>query len=95
MSRDIKKIIAEMTVEEKASLCSGFGNWHTKAVERLNIPSIMMVDGPHGLRIQFKNADLSDTQNSLPATCFPTAVNMASTWDRNLVEEIGRAIGEE
>jgi len=95
MSRDIKKIIAEMTVEEKASLCSGFGNWHTKAVERLNIPSIMMVDGPHGLRIQFKNADLSDTQNSLPDTCFPTAVNMASTWDRNLVEEIGRAIGEE
>ena len=95
MDRDIKKIIAEMTVEEKANLCSGLGNWHTKGVERLGIPSIMMVDGPHGLRIQLQNADLSDTQNSLPATCFPTAVNMASTWDRNLIEEIGRAIGEE
>lgn len=95
MSRDIKKIIAEMTVEEKASLCSGKGNWHTKAVERLGIPSIMMVDGPHGLRIQLQNAELSDTQNSLPATCFPTAVNMACTWDRNLVEKIGIAIGEE
>lgn len=95
MDRDIKKIISEMTVEEKASLCSGLGNWHTKPVERLGIPSIMMVDGPHGLRIQYQNADLSDTQNSLPATCFPTAVSMACSWDRNLIENIGSAIGEE
>jgi len=95
MSRDIKQIIAEMTIEEKASLCSGLDCWHTKAVERLNIPSILMTDGPNGLRKQEENVDLSDVNNSLPATCFPTAVGMACSWDRNLIERVGVALGEE
>jgi len=54
MAVDIKKIIKQMTLEEKAGLCSGLDFWHTKPVERLGIPSIMMTDGPHGLRKQRK-----------------------------------------
>lgn len=95
MSRDIKRIISEMTIEEKASLCSGLDNWRTKAVERLGIPSIMMTDGPNGLRKQLESAQLSDVNNSIPATCFPTAVGMACSWDRSLLKKIGTALGEE
>ena len=95
MNRDIKKIISEMTVEEKASLCSGLDNWRTKPVERLGIPSIMMTDGPNGLRKQMEDAQLTDVNNSIPATCFPTAVAMACSWDRNLLKKIGDAIAQE
>lgn len=95
MSRDIKKIISEMTIEEKASLCSGLDNWRTKVVERLGVPSIMMTDGPNGLRKQLESAQLTDVNNSIPATCFPTAVGMACSWDRNLLKKIGIALGEE
>lgn len=52
MKRNIKKIISQMTLEEKASLCSGLNFWNTKGIERLEIPSIMVTDGPHGLRKQ-------------------------------------------
>ncbi|MGC8970596.1 MAG: beta-glucosidase [bacterium] len=91
MERDIKKIISQMTLEEKASLCSGLDMWHTKPIERLGIPSIMMTDGPHGLR---KQAGLGPFE-SIPATCFPTASCLACSWDRSLIEKVGRAIGEE
>lgn len=91
MERDIKKIISQMTLEEKASLCSGLDMWHTKPIERLGIPSIMMTDGPHGLRKQV-GPNFSD---SVPATCFPTASCLASSWDRALIEKVGKAIGEE
>ena len=80
-----------MSLEEKASLCSGLGFWHTKPIERLGIPSIMMTDGPHGLRKQEKEG----FGKSVPATCFPTAVTLASSWDRKLIEKVGSAIGEE
>lgn len=95
MTKNIKEIIAEMTVEEKAGLCSGLDNWHTKPVERLGIPSIMMTDGPHGLRKQVEQVGLFDVNNSIPATCFPTAAGMACSWDRQLIERIGIALGEE
>ena len=49
---DIEKILSEMTLEEKASLLSGADFWHTKAVERLGVPAVMVSDGPHGLRKQ-------------------------------------------
>ena len=58
MARDIKKIISEMTLEEKAGLCSGMDFWHTKGIDRLDIPSIMMSDGPHGLRKQDESLSL-------------------------------------
>ena len=80
-----------MSLEEKASLCSGLGFWYTKPIERLGIPSIMMTDGPHGLRKQEKDV----FGKSVPATCFPTAVTLASSWDRKLIEKVGSAIGEE
>lgn len=88
---DIKGLISQMTLEEKASLCSGLDLWHTKPIERLGIPSIMMTDGPHGLRKQKEGGGFV----SVPATCFPTAVTLASSWDRALMEKVGSAIGEE
>ncbi|HOM03645.1 MAG TPA: glycoside hydrolase family 3 C-terminal domain-containing protein [Acetivibrio sp.] len=95
MTKDIKKIIKQMTLEEKAGLCSGLDGWRTKPVERLDIPSIMMTDGPHGLRKQKEDADVFDINNSVPATCFPTAAALACSWDRELIEKVGIAIGEE
>ncbi|HOP92810.1 MAG TPA: glycoside hydrolase family 3 C-terminal domain-containing protein [Acetivibrio thermocellus] len=95
MAVDIKKIIKQMTLEEKAGLCSGLDFWHTKPVERLGIPSIMMTDGPHGLRKQREDAEIADINNSVPATCFPSAAGLACSWDRELVERVGAALGEE
>jgi beta-glucosidase len=95
MERDIKKLISQMTLEEKASLCSGLDNWHTKPIERLGIPSITMSDGPHGLRKEITNPEESLLANSAPATCFPTAATTACSWDRKLIEEEGKALAEE
>jgi beta-glucosidase len=90
VERDIKSLIAQMTLEEKASLCSGLDNWHTKPIERLGIPSIKMSDGPHGLRKEVPNQ-----RNSVPSTCFPTAVTTASSWDRELIKQLGQALAKE
>ncbi|HZJ83593.1 MAG TPA: glycoside hydrolase family 3 C-terminal domain-containing protein, partial [Clostridia bacterium] len=95
MGRDIQSIIDKMTLEEKAGLCSGLNFWHTKAVDRLGIPSIMMSDGPHGLRKQAGSADHLGLNASFPATCFPTASALACSWDRGLLEKLGVALGEE
>ncbi|WP_400247966.1 glycoside hydrolase family 3 C-terminal domain-containing protein [Niallia sp. JL1B1071] len=84
-----------MTLEEKASLCSGLDFWHIKGIDRLGIPSIMITDGPHGLRKQQKGADHLGLFDSIPATCFPSAVGLASTWDKKLIEKVGVALGEE
>ncbi|MGB0929676.1 MAG: glycoside hydrolase family 3 C-terminal domain-containing protein [Chitinophagales bacterium] len=89
--QDIQSLISKLTLKEKAMLCSGLDNWHTKPIERLNIPSIMMTDGPHGLRRE-KGEGFG---NSEKATCFPTAVALASTWNTDLIEEVGAAIGKE
>jgi len=90
VERDIKSLISQMTLEEKASLCSGLDNWHTKPIERLGIPSIKMSDGPHGLRKEVPNQ-----RNSVPSTCFPTAVTTASSWDRELIKQLGQALAKE
>ncbi|PGT19527.1 glycoside hydrolase family 3 C-terminal domain-containing protein [Bacillus cereus] len=95
MKRDIKKIISQMTLDEKASLCSGLDFWNTKGIERLGIPSIMVTDGPHGLRKQAEGADHLGIYNSIPSTCFPSAVGLASTWNKDLINEVGVALGEE
>ena len=92
---DTKDIIAKMTLEEKAGLCSGKDFWNLKGIERLGIPEIMVTDGPHGLRKQGSEADHVGINESLPATCFPTPVTMASSWDTQMVNEIGAALGEE
>lgn len=95
MERDIKKIISQMTLEEKASLCSGASVWRTKAIAEHGIPSIMMTDGPHGLRRQAGNEDHLGLNESVPTTCFPTAAGIACSWNRKLVETVGIALGEE
>ena len=92
---DIKKIIASMTLEEKISLCTGGDFWHTKEMPQHGIPAIMMSDGPHGLRCQAAEADMIGINESLPATCFPTAVTAGATWNRELYAQEGEAIGKE
>src|SRR5690625_3448281 len=95
MGRDLQTMIKEMTLDEKASLCSGLDFWHTKGIERLGIPSIMMADGPHGLRKQEDSADHLGIYDSVPATCFPASVTLASSWNKNLANKVGMAIGKE
>lgn len=92
---NIPKIISSMTLEEKISLCTGGDFWHTKAMSQHGIPAIMMSDGPHGLRCQAEEADMIGINESLPATCFPTAVTAGATWNRDLYAAEGEAIGKE
>ena len=92
---DKERLLAQMTLEEKASLCSGADFWRLKGVPRLGIPSIMVTDGPHGLRKQEGKSDHVGHNDSAPATCFPTASCTAASWDRSLMERIGAALGEE
>lgn len=91
----IRELIAQMTLEEKAGLCSGLDFWNTKGIERLGIPSVMVTDGPHGLRKQQGEADHVGLHDSVPATCFPSAAGLASTWDRDLISQVGEALGAE
>jgi beta-glucosidase len=86
---------SRLTLEEKASLTSGRDFWHTKAVDGARIPSITVADGPHGLRKQTGGGDHLGVGESLPATCFPPAVGLGSSWDPGLVERVGRALGAE
>lgn len=90
---DIETILAQLTLEEKAALCTGATIWTTVAIERLGVPAMVMTDGPHGVR---RSADLAQiAAQSLPATCFPTASCLAATWDRDLVRQVGEALGQE
>lgn len=93
--RDLKALISQMTLEEKASLCTGRDTWHTQPIERLGIPSVMMTDGPHGLRKQKAASDHLGLFDSVPSTCFPSAVGVASSWNRDLIERMGQALGKE
>ena len=90
-----KDLISQMTLKEKASLCSGKDFWHLKSIERLGLPEIMVGDGPHGLRKQNAENKKVGIGNSYPATCFPTAVTTACSWDRDLIYKMGQALAEE
>lgn len=92
---DIKKAIAEMTLEEKASLCSGRDFWHSQDVDRVGIPSAMMCDGPHGLRKQKGEGDHLGINESIETVCYPTASALAASFDRELLQELGETLGEE
>jgi len=87
--------LSELTLEEKASLCLGSDFWHTAPVERLGIPRIMVSDGPHGLRAQLEEADHVGIRGSAPATCFPTASALGSSWNPDLFRTVGEALGRE
>lgn len=92
---DVKKLVNELTLEEKASLCSGADFWHTKAIDRLNIPAAMVSDGPHGIRKQESLTDHMGVAESIKAIGFPTASAMACSFDRDLLHKVGDALGEE
>lgn len=89
------ELISKMTLDEKASLCSGADFWHTKGVERLGIPQMMLTDGPHGLRKQIGKNDHLGLNAAYPATCFPTASAAANSWDEEMIEQMGVRLGEE
>ena len=95
MERNINELVAQMTLEEKAGLCSGADFWHLKGVERLGIPGVMVSDGPHGLRKQDQEADHLGINDSIKAVCFPAACATAASFDEALLERMGRALGEE
>lgn len=95
MKRDLKKIISQMTLEEKAGMCSGLDFWHLKSVERLGIPEVMVSDGPHGLRKQDDKGDHLGMNDSIKAVCFPPAALSACSFDRSLMEAMGETIGRE
>jgi beta-glucosidase len=91
--KNIDSIISQMSLEEKAALCTGASHWTTTPVDRLGVPEMTVSDGPHGVR---RVADVHSIANeSLPATCFPTASCLASTWDVYLLHKMGEALGEE
>lgn len=92
---NIREKISEMTLEEKASLCSGLNFWYMKGAERLGVSPLMVTDGPHGLRKQAGESDHLGINQSVPATCFPTASASASSWNTDKLWEVGEAIGEE
>ncbi|WHP16727.1 glycoside hydrolase family 3 C-terminal domain-containing protein [Cellulomonas sp. ES6] len=92
---DIDRVLSELTLEEKAALTSGSDFWHTEGVPRLGVPPVMVTDGPHGLRKQAESADHLGLGSSVPATCFPPATALASTWDVDLIGRVGRALGVE
>lgn len=95
MELKYQDIISQMSLEEKCYMFSGKDFWLTRSVERVGIKSIMLADGPHGVRKQEGAGDQLGIHGSLPATCFPTAAAIANSWDASLGEEIGRCIGEE
>lgn len=94
---DIEKIISKMTLEDKIALCEGANFWETKAFEKYGIPAMFVCDGPNGLRRQDLSGgtDMLGVNASRPATCFPAGVTMAGSWDMELMQKVGNAIGEE
>jgi beta-glucosidase len=91
----IREIIAGMTLEEKAGLCSGADFWHTKTVERLGVPASMVSDGPHGLRKQDVEGDHLGMNDSIKAVCFPAGCGTAASFNRELITTMGEALGNE
>lgn len=95
MDTQIEEILKRMTLKEKISLCNGADFWHSKAMKKYGIPAVTMSDGPHGLRYQSNASDMLGVNRSEQATCFPTAVTSGASWNTELLEEEGKAIGEE
>ncbi len=95
MERNLKDLISQMTLEEKAGMCSGLDFWHLKNVDRLGIPSVMVSDGPHGLRKQDDKGDHLGINDSIKAVCFPPACLSACSFDRKLMTQLGETIGKE
>lgn len=93
MAIDVNNVLQQMSLEEKAALCTGASAWTTTPIERLGVPEMIVSDGPHGVRRVPNVHELGS--ESLPATCFPTASSLASTWDVELIRKLGEALAEE
>lgn len=93
--KEIRELISQMTLEEKAGLCSGGDFWHLKGIERLGIPAVMVTDGPHGLRKQDDATDHLGINESVKAVCFPAGCATASSFDREVMKRLGETIGQE
>ena len=91
----VYEIVSQLTLEEKAALCSGRDFWKTKAIRRLGIESVMMCDGPHGLRKQEGEGDHLGINKSIETVCYPSASALASSFDREVMEKLGSALGQE
>ena len=85
--KDIDQIVSQLTLEEKVSLLSGFNSWYTNKIDHANVPSIKMSDGPNGIR--------GDSNSGKSSACFPCAISIGSTWDLELINQLGEALGEE
>jgi len=94
LQKKVKQLVKEMTLQEKASLCSGRDDWSTKPIERLNIPWIWLSDGPHGVR-RAPTTNTPGYGDQMPATCFPTASALSATWDLDLIYKVGQTLGQE
>jgi len=92
---NIEKIINELTLEEKAEMCSGSNFWHTQPIPGFDIPGVMMCDGPHGLRKQIGKSDHMGINESIETVCYPTASALASSFDRDVLGKVGEALGDE
>ncbi len=90
-----RQIVASLGRQQKIALLSGRDLWHLEPIESAGIPPIMLTDGPHGLRKQGGDETGIDFAETVPATCFPPSATLGSSWDPQLAEEVGRAIGEE
>ncbi len=95
MSVDYQSLLSQMTLEEKASMCSGLTFWQTQPIERLGIPSVWVSDGPNGIRKEKQKGGTNIMKAAEPATCFPPEATLACSWDTALAEEVGVAIAEE
>ena len=95
MPSNYKTLIQQMTLEEKASLLSGEDFWRTRAIKRLNVPQMAFADGPHGLRKQASEGDHLGLVKGVEATCFPTSATVANSWDPEVCDAVGQAIGRE
>ncbi|MFB6497892.1 beta-glucosidase [Bacillus haynesii] len=90
-----RELIQDMTLEEKASLMSGKDFWQTQNIDRLGIRSMLLADGPHGIRKQAVGSEQPGLNAGDPATCFPTAATIANSWNKDLAEKMGEYLGKE
>ena len=91
----IDVLVSQLSLEEKVALCSGEDFWHTKSILHANIPSMMMCDGPHGLRKQAGDTNFLEMNKSEEAICFPSAATTACSFDYQLLKRLGQALGKE
>lgn len=95
MKKRVKQWLSKLTLAQKARLVSGADWWRLVSYEKMGIPSIMVSDGPHGLRTQKQNPQPFGPDDSIPATCFPSGATLASSWDRKVLATVGKALGDE